>query len=75
MIIPCFANLREVLFDEFVQPFAAHIRADKRNPRGRRVASSTFLRLVLIMFSSRRLYSSLIGLTTTLREPSSEVWN
>jgi hypothetical protein len=34
------------------------------------LAASTFLRLVSIMFSSRKLYSSAIGFTTTLRPPS-----
>ena len=36
------------------------------------VAASTFLRLLSIKFSSRRLNSSAIGLTCTLWEPSSE---
>ena len=34
------------------------------------LAASTFLRLVSIMFSSRKLNSSAIGFTTTLRAPS-----
>jgi hypothetical protein len=34
------------------------------------LAASTFLRLVSIIFNSRRLYSSPIGFTTTLRAPS-----
>jgi len=36
------------------------------------LAASTFLRLVSIMFNSRKLYSSPIGFTTTLRAPSAE---
>ena len=66
-----FADLREVLLDEFIQPLRPHV--GEIDIADAPVAGcSTFLRLLSIQVSSRRPYSSAMGFTCTVWAPSSE---